>query len=255
MDPAVFLFPASGDDRPLFFFLRAMTSYLIHPSGGLPYHLRAWRWRRTLWAPFHQGVEEWLADWRPASRHLVLVGPSGGYALTPEFLAGFQRWTVLEPDPLARRLLRRRFPGVALEFADSSWLPGAAGLRRLAATWPRAAFLFCNLLGQALQGEAGPASRRDWLAGLAPALAGREWASWHDLASTARPPDRQPVLTFPRALPLDEVLARYWQGGVLEVVDHDTAGLCPDQPRRTAIWRLAPGSWHLVEWVAAPPLG
>ncbi len=90
---------------------------------------------------------------------------------------------------------------------------------------------------------------RAWLDGLAPALAGRAWASWHDLASTARAPDRQGSLELPCAESLDTLLARYWQDGELEIEDHECAGLCPARPRRYAVWRLLPERYHLVEWI------
>jgi hypothetical protein len=223
--------------------------YLFHPSGSLPYHLRAWRWRRSLWAPFHAEVRRWLTDWRPETKHLVLVGPSGGYALSLQFLQRFDRIDVLEPDPLARWLLRRRFPGIAFNWNDSAYLAQSGGFSRLAATYTAAAFLFCNLLGQELQRQPAGFDRAAWLAELEPALRCRAWASWHDLVSTTRPPDIRPLLRLDHAIPLDELLARFWHGGNLEIIDHDTTGLCPREPRRYGIWHLAPQSYHLIEWL------
>jgi hypothetical protein len=222
---------------------------LLHPSGGLLYHMRAWRWRRKLWAPFHAAVERWLKDWRPEATHLVLLGPSGGYALDVGFLSGFSRITVLEPDFLARRILKYRFPGMPFETADSAWLPSLEGFKILAQRYPDAAFLFCNLLGQQLVGKSAHDGRRIWLDGLALAMRGREWASWHDLASTLRPPNRSPVLAPPAAESLENVLAHFWQGGELEVHDHDCAGICPELPRQFAVWHLMPDRYHLIEWL------
>lgn len=223
---------------------------LLHPSGGLRYHLRAWRWRRALWAPFHAVVKPWLNEWQPDASHLVLLGPSGGYALAADFLAGFSRITVLEPDPLARRLLRYRFPAIPFEFAVAAWLPGPDGFHQLAQRYPDAAFLFCNLLGQTLVGEGEDHSRAAWLQQLESALQGRAWASWHDLASTARPPDRTAAIARPAAESLENVLAHFWQCGELEIHDHDCAGICPELPRQYAIWQLKPGRYHLVEWLS-----
>jgi hypothetical protein len=225
-------------------------SYLLHPSGSLSYHLRAWRWRRTWWAPFHAEVRRWLSDWRPLSRRLVLIGPSGGYALSRQFLARFQHIDVLEPDPLARWLLRRRFPERGFAWRESDFLPRPDGFEQLAATYPDAAFLFCNLLGQELQGETAAFDRASWLAALQPALAGREWASWHDLVSTARAPDQPPPSWLDHALPLDDLVSRCWQGGSVEIIDHATAGLCPEEPRRYCLWYLAPRRYHLIEWLS-----
>jgi hypothetical protein len=222
---------------------------LLHPSGGLLYHLRAWRWRHTRWLPFHSEVARWLDAWRPRTAHLVLVGPSGGYALNARFLARFQRITVLEPDALARHLLRKRFADIAFEFEDSAWLAQPDGASMLAQRYPDAAFLFCNLLGQKLAGQGVGHNRQVWLGDLQTALRGRDWASWHDLASTARRPDRFGQLSLPEAEALDALLARFWLGGVLEIHDHECSGMLPATPRQYAIWQLAPGSFHLVEWL------
>jgi hypothetical protein len=135
-------------------------------------------------------VARWLDAWHPDSHHLVLIGPSGGYALNARFLDRFQRITVLEPDALARHLLRKRFADFKFEFAESHWLAQPDGGHLLAQRYPDAAFLFCNLLGQKLVGQGARHDRQAWLAALQTALQQREWASWHDLASTSRRPDR-----------------------------------------------------------------
>ena len=228
----------------------SLLTGLFHPSGGLIYHWRAWRWRRTLWAPFHDQVRRWLTDWRPACTHLVLVGPSGGYALSRQFLERFERITVLEPDPLARRILAWRFPGRPFNWRASGGLARPDGFHWLAARFPDGAFLFCNLLGQDLLGAPHDFDRSAWLARLEPGLSGHAWASWHDLASTVRPPDRQAVLSLAAAQPLDATLAHFWHGGELSIYDHLTAGLCPASPRQVAVWQLAPNRHHLIEWLA-----
>jgi len=224
---------------------------LLHPSGGLLYHLRAWRWRHTRWLPFHSEVARWLDAWRPQAAHLVLIGPSGGYALNARFLARFQRITVLEPDALARYLLRKRFSDFEFKFDDSTWLAQPDGGGVLAQRYPHAAFLFCNLLGQKLVGQGAEHHRQAWLTALQAAMLGREWASWHDLASTARRPDRFVQLTLPQSEPLDALLARFWLGGVLEIHDHECTGMLPESPRQFALWQIAPNRFHLVEWLRA----
>jgi len=228
---------------------------LLHPSGGLNYHLRAWRWRRTRWLPFHSEVARWLDAWHPDSQHLVLIGPSGGYALNARFLNRFQRITVLEPDALARHLLRKRFADFIIDFAESHWLALPDGSNLLAQRFPDAAFLFCNLLGQKWVGQGAGHDRQAWLAALQTALQQREWASWHDLASTSRRPDRFGQLSLPRAEPLDDLLARFWIGGMLEIHDHECSGMLANSPRHYAIWQLAPGHYHLVEWLDSTQFG
>ncbi len=228
---------------------------LFHPSGGLVYHARAWRWGNRLWAPFHDQVRRWLTDWRPPASHLLLLGPSGGYALSRPFLERFDRLTVVEPDPLARRLLVRRFPGRAFAFAGDPGLARADGFARLARAWPDAAFLFCNLLGQDLTGAPDGFDRPAWLRRLPADLAGRHWASWHDLAATDQAPTRHDPVDLPRGEDLEASLARFWQGRgpdhPLAIHDSGCAGLLPDAPRRLAVWQLAPGRHHLIEWLAA----
>ena len=113
--------------------------------------------------------------------------------------------------------------------------------------YPDAAYLFCNLLGQTLLG-----GQTGWAATLAEALAGRPWASYHELVSTRRRPDRLEPIEMDRLVPLEDLLARFWHGGELEIVDHGTHGLCPDAPRRYGIWPLVAEQYHLVEWVAQP---
>ena len=224
---------------------------LFHPSGGLAYHLRAWRYRHTLWHPFHAEVRRWLADWQPQASHLVLVGPSGGYALEGAFLARFSRITVLEPDPVARALLQRGFPWTSFQFESHADLVQADGFQRLAARYPHAAFLFCNLLGQPLLGQGRGQGRQTWLSGLQPALTGRDWASWHDLVSTERMPDQGEPFGLAQAEPLDTLLGRVWQGGELAIHDHEMSGLAPGLPRQYALWPLFPGRFHLIEWFAS----
>lgn len=216
--------------------------YLFHPSGGLGYHLRAWRFGDVLWHEFRRTVAGWLAQWAPPTGHLVLVGPSAGYLLEADFLARFARVTALEPDPVARWLFGRRFPGQAI-----AWRGPLEHPARLPQCYPDAAYLFCNLLGQRLQ-----ASQANWAATLCEALAGRHWASYHELVSTRRRPDSLESLEQDRLVPLEDLLTRFWRGGELEIVDHGTWGLCPQAPRRYAIWPLAPRQYHLVEWLARP---
>jgi hypothetical protein len=133
--------------------------YVVGPSGGLAYHLSALRFRRSRWQPFIASVERWLKqDWNPPASELIVFGPSAGWTLPLSFLTGFTRVTAVEPDPLARHLLQRRFapslrPTTRLELvADPSLLPwfGARteAFGEFLAGRPGAAVLFSNVLGQ-----------------------------------------------------------------------------------------------------------
>lgn len=222
-----------------------LPSTLFHDSGGLAYHLRALRHGHTLWRPYRRAVAAWLADWRPAASHLLLVGPSGGYSLTPAFLARFPRVTAVEPDPLARFILARRFAGLGLD-----WQAPGPGLLDAVLAHPDAAVLFCNLLGQDWRGTEGMEDRHGVLAGLPRALAGRPWASYHDIVSTAVPP-RFAGPAEDASGDLETLLARFWPGGELPLVDHGTHALGAGRPGRYVVWALTPGSHHLVGWTQA----
>lgn len=214
--------------------------YLIHPSGSLVYHWRAWRYRDTLWRPFRHRVDAWLAQWHPTPGHLVLIGPSAGYTLSPSFLGRFQRISVLEPDRLARHLLQRRFPAIHFDFHPALTRPES-----LLESFPEAAYLFCNVLGQAWTG----AEESHWHRSLEASLAGQAWASYHDVVSTGRRPDSIDAIDLPAMVPFDDLLGRFWLHGDLTVDDHGTFGLFAELPRRYALWQLTPGRFHLIEWL------
>lgn len=222
---------------------------LISMSGGLVYHLRALRHARTRWQPFHDAVDQWLGDWTPPCSVLVLVGPSAGYSLPSAFLTRFERIVALEPDPLARWLLRRRL-GPKLEFRDLDVLAGPHPLAALCAAFPEAAILFCNVLGQV----AAPAGRR-WAQVVAAELGGRHWASYHDVVCTEVPPRREAATCSSAADSLEAVLARFWRGGELPLVDLDTFGLGGAAPAGYAIWSIGAARHHLIEWTSHAPAG
>lgn len=219
-----------------------MLQGLIHTSGGGWWHVRALRYRNVLWAPFRSALREWLDEWRPVESKLLLVGPSAGHTLPVDLLqARFHDITACEPDPLARHWLRRRLPGV--RFTTPTPL-NESGITRLALDHPDTAILFCNVLGQLSAPPAG------WVAALAP-LELRNWASFHDLLSTTRPADCNGPpsrLGAWQETGLDQIATHYWQGGVLELTDHQTFGLGDPTSRRHTLWRLTPRHWHVIGW-------
>jgi hypothetical protein len=221
--------------------------FLFDPSGGLAYHLRALRFRRSLWRPFVLQVAAWLDEWRPPCGELVLVGPSGGYSLPEAFLARFAAVHVLEPDPLARAILRRRFGKVAYRFHALDCLGPQAGPEQLAATFPHAAILFCNVLGQVWDAGAFPARA----AGLEAALARQHWASYHDLLSAAAAPGES-IPNDPLRCSAKALAKALWAGQPIAVTDHGSGCLGGPQTR-LALWQLSPAAWHVVAWCAQGP--
>lgn len=221
----------------------ALRNRWFDASGGLAYHARAWRYRERLWRPFTAQVGEWLRDWRPPCDTLVLVGPSAGYALDAGFVHSFTHCVMIEPDPLARWLLRRRFPGVDWH-EDPIDVFANGGPTMLQRRFPAAAILFCNVVGQAM--DATDTTR--WCRSQSSALRAHHWASWHDVFSSSAPPSHLPA-PEDTALAQDAEIAaaRAWTGQGCRVADHGTFGWLPEA--RYALWQLAPGQWHVIGWV------
>jgi hypothetical protein len=241
---------------------------LFSPSGGLVYHLRALRYRGEAWAAYRAALAGWLEQCLPVGDELILVGPSAGHCLPLEQLGRFRRVLVLEPDPLARWLLRRRLPRVRLELEhrDSLLGPllnGGPGLDALLARRPRASVLFCNLLGQLhwdLPDEQQQRFRSEFQRRLLPLLASRSWASFHDRWSLELElPQAEmlpPMLRFERRPSDDELGAAYFgtEGAPVTALDHGTAGLFPEAwPRSYFTWPLTPRALHVVEAVSGAP--
>lgn len=218
-----------------------LRRHFFDASGGLVYHWRAWRYRRTLWQPFVAQVAHWLAGWQVPQDELVIVGPSAGYTLDAAFLARFARIIVLEPDTFAKSRLRRRFSGISFEEGRVDCFSGQHGPSALVEAYPQAAILFSNSIGQQLA-QLDPA----WPEALKAALVGHSWASYHDVVASAQAPAKTQAQSFDSGARLEEVLAGFWSGGELIVHDHGSFDCLPVQAYAT--WSLTPQQHHLVGW-------
>lgn len=228
----------------------------LDPSGGLKYHWTAYRRRQGPWAPHLRAVRSLLTDWQPrVGSRLVLVGPSAGYSLPPEFLTGFRRIRVLEPDRLARRLLAHRFPAVSFEFVNRP--------RDLLLTIDaQDAVLFCNVLGQLSLSPAMeiPDARAEFqqfaerVALLCP------WASFHDRLSVdeesvARAGDWAALNPHAQKHAVQRIdadtLAAHFLPNVTQAYEHDAEewfpALLKGQTFRYWMWNLRPDQHHVVE--------
>ncbi len=214
---------------------------LTDASGGLTYHWRALRYRGNLWKPFCAQVERWLLDWQPPQEKLLIVGPSAGYSLPARFLSRFAQVTILEPDPLARQLLARRFPALDFVYGSLDCMGSAEAPASLAAEYPDSAILFSNVIGQCLDGLP-----RTWASALQIALAGHSWASYHDVISTEVPPRAVDLRRFSVGVSLEEVLMGFWDGGEIFLHDHQTFAALPVEDY--AIWQILPSRYHLIGW-------
>ena len=233
---------------------------LMSPAGGLRYHWRALKHSKVLWAPFRQAVGTWLAQWRPPERGLILIGPSAGYCLNPEFLARFDQVVALEPDPIARALLpfRMKHPRLVLReetfFTAHDEATRLAGFQSLLRDYPDSAVLFCNLLGQLrllVDDAAEDAFLTSWKSHLLPELGTQSWASFHDRYSGPLAPALKAPLSF-ASRPTDREMLDTCYSGTKggELFDHLTEGFFPPNRQHSYFsWQLTPGHWHLVEGV------
>jgi hypothetical protein len=199
----------------------------------------------------------------------VLVGPSAGYCLDDSFLARFREVTVLEPDPFARWLLGRRLRDLGVR--SVRWVEEDLVMNPLASSGPAldglleelpgASVLFANLLGQArflLDDARFNLWQSQWSLRIAPALAHRPWASFHDRVSS----DVAPLLRMPHheAIRLDDpaLVEAFYRGSRdagarIELFDHLNGGLFPnDLPHTYFHWPIEPGAHHLIEAVHDP---
>jgi hypothetical protein len=219
-----------------------LRSHLWDASGGLVYHWRALCYRRRLWRPLIALVARWLSNWQPSQDELVIIGPSGGYTLDTAFLQRFKRIVILEPDPLARWILRRRFPAIHFAEANLDCFATLEGPALLAHSFPDAAFLFSNVIGQMLERSGG----EDWSDALLEAMQHRSWASYHDVMATAVQPSHSGPVAAMREEGLAETLAHFWRGGDLPLHDHGSFGLFA--VREYTVWSITPQQHHLLAW-------
>ena len=140
-------------------------------SGGLFYHLKAYRYLNHEWKDHRNAVARFLEAWNPKHRKLILIGPSGGYSLPKSFLEKFDSITVYEPDAVARFIFEKRFQ------LKPRWIQKPFDFES-GVLDSDAAILFCNLLGQI-----PIRSFHRFRPLLLELLKGKEWASFHDAFS------------------------------------------------------------------------
>lgn len=237
----------------------------FNPAGGVSYHLRARRHARKLWEPFRWAIGEWLLGWAPPEHSLVLVGPSAGYNLQPFLFERFEHVLVLEPDPIARWLFRRRLARAPLErrprleFVTTDHLVRhPERLLPLLESLEQPALLFCNVLGQilGLLDSAAPDAALDAIKNAVRAASeGRSFASFHDRVSGPLAPNLEGQTVSSRRWSDEEVLHHAYGAThaslVVELEDHHTEGFFPeDLPHSYFGWEIEPGKFHLIEALA-----
>ncbi|MBI5608053.1 MAG: hypothetical protein HY902_04175 [Deltaproteobacteria bacterium] len=199
----------------------------------------------------------------------MVVGPSGGWLLPPSLLHRYAVVTAIEPDPMARWLLRRRFHGVVWNFDVHDYFspfgdrPWRDGLYQLVDRYPNQPIYFAEFLGQFIglypdavareQGDAvveAPAYAA-WKSEFHQVFRHRPVFSSHDRL-VARAPPHTAWLDLPGELPGPELALQLWNADVT-VADPLSGGLFPRMPRQVAVWQRQPGYWHAMELVANCP--
>jgi hypothetical protein len=241
-------------------------SALFNPAGGVWYHLRARRHAKKLWEPFRWALGEWLLAWQPPEKVLLLVGPSAGYNLQPFVFERFEKVVVLEPDPVARWIFKRRLAKAPLErrpvlefVAQDHLVRHPERLQPLLASLGEPALMFSNVLGQIaclLDVEDRAPEFVRVQSAVECALIGRSWLSFHDRVSGSLGPSLEQVAFAPRRWSDREVIANAYYGDPdskdLELRDHLTSGFFPeDVPHAYFTWQLEPGLFHLIEGVCS----
>ena len=239
---------------------------ILNPAGGLYYHLKAWRYKRKLWPPFITSINNFLCNWVPQNRNLVIFGGSGGYCLSPEFLSQFSNIVLIDPDPLAGIIFSARFQ-ITIQVVQKNYLTDelneqTSPFDQIMQDFPNHAFLFSNILGQLPYLTNWQNDRTVYVDSIKQSLASlirtREWASFHDLLSfhfkTAHPLLCWPLLI--KASSNEEIINNMQRQNQMRphnihVVDHLTENLFASTERKEKFyWQRTPHSLHIIEAAA-----
>lgn len=248
--------------------------YKINPSGGSTYHQLAKKYQPTLWRPFINQLNHWLLEWPVQNtKRLIIVGASGGYCLSDEFLSQFSHIYCIDPDPLAERHFCNQhqalLSSVRIQWDQRDYF----GIHRPELDFQflqkppfdtDACILFSNIFGQLplLNRTAFSDSKKlqSYHSQLHRFLSHRLWSSFHDLySSPCRLPDfDDSQLNQLAALPaganthscLSQIFSMAGTANI-EVTDHLTNSLFQFASRRRYFsWPLKPLQFHIIEAVS-----
>ncbi|MRD56656.1 hypothetical protein GH816_08910 [Betaproteobacteria bacterium LSUCC0115] len=231
----------------------------VGQTGGLGWHLKAWRYRQRLWAGYLQQTKAFLEDWSDQSlepaglRRLVIVGASAGWSLPTGWVRAFDELVLIDPDPLAPWLFGRNHSTPERQHREWIREDFRQALPPLLAAPKPTAVLFNNLLGQLRLTSKDLEATEAQLGELKTQLDGVHWASFHDRLSGDWGQAQQSGGTlFAEGSVNNACLTKtYAKGG--QWLDHLTADVLPQTSRRWVYpWRITPDRLHIVEagWVA-----
>ncbi len=225
-----------------------------NPTGGLAWHVRAWR-RQAAWRPTVLALQdEWMRH-SPKADRLVIIGASAGWMMSPLWLRQFKTIETWDMDPWARWLFAHRH-GRALQAAGVAWTHHQADAWADDQAWGHdpsdSLYWFDNVLGQLrFMGPHAEAEAR--IRQVRQRLRQTRWGSVHDRysgpISVASP--LAPVWSSAAGMDLEAAPAQAWLqgwGAQGNWLDHLTGGvLAPGTPVLNLAWAFKPDFGHWLE--------
>lgn len=223
-------------------------------SGGLFYHYLALKYKNSLWSCYKKNLNKLIIDLKFPTEKIILVGPSGGYALDADWVNQFSEVLVAEPDGLALKILSKKIKDFkAIESPVSLDILNCKKFSKHAKTHT---FIFCNLLGQLytiyhdLGGD--ESSFEQWKELLALKLSEINFVSFHDVFSiTSKNNLDSGMLTEAKTVSdcLQMIKLNNLGNKMLQLTDHRTEGLFPEaRPAKYLFWQMTPQNYHIMEF-------
>jgi hypothetical protein len=160
----------------------------MNPSGGLFWHLHAWR-HHAQWTATCADIAQWLGQMPPSPdrrSELVIIGASAGWMMPSTWLQGFGSVTTFDLDRWAAPLFRRRH-GPALRAVGTALrchrADALTDLEAILQSHPRALVLFDNVLGQLRFHTPSLDEASGRIQSVTHRMRGRRWGSVHDAFS------------------------------------------------------------------------
>tara|TARA_Y100000590_G_C15706597_1_gene1008840 strand:- start:1034 stop:1759 length:726 start_codon:yes stop_codon:yes gene_type:complete len=232
---------------------------IFSPTGGLSYHLRAFRYKRNLWSPFISQVHSEIQSWKSPGKALLLIGPNAGYSLPLSYLSQWEKIEVLEPDPIARFFLKKKLGLFSYNsrdfFFDLEDESMDYQIVHLFEEYSDYDWIFCNFLGQlqSLYPESKKEIHPHWIKTFQDLLLKKNhWFSYHDLFSAPQKPKIE-AIDSQKFISYDDFIRRVYstERETLYINDHQTWKLFepfPLEERRWASWEIHPAYTHIIEF-------
>lgn len=231
-------------------------------TGGLHWHLRAWR-AQSRWAHTRAEMESWLLAQPVPTEHLMVIGASAGWMMSTPWLARFKTVQTWDIDPLAAPLFQWRHgralkaQGVRLQCHTGDALTQLPSLLR---EQPEATVFFDNVLGQIRFQNPRPEQAEKRLRTITQNLRARHWGSVHDRLS-GRVLKAWPHQSLPEMQRTvqgesnESVITQQWlasMGAQSPWLDHLTDSIFPEGTALSNMaWPMKTGYWHWLQagWV------